>query len=1158
MASRSCVSGCGRFLTSSDGHDRCPSCLGFRHAEAALVDESCSHCGNMTMAMLRSRYLLARRGGIPLALPRSSSSGQRTTSAQGQGDLRITVRASPSSTSPRASHSSSTSHRLGFPDEYAGSSDRAGPIISFGAPADDGVSITASGDELGSGEDDSAALPPSGRVALPESDPELTAMLSRAAESIGLHYRRPPSPERSRLDDWFLGAQAERRQPPPVPFFPEVHEEVTRSWKAPFSARNRPSASSVLTTLDGGAAQGYVEVPPVERAIAMQLCPQGAAAWRGNPRLPSRACKFSSALTAKAYGAAGQAASALHAMALLQVHQAKALKQLHEGDADPGVLQELRTATDLALRATKVTARALGQTMSTLVVQERHLWLTLADMRESDKHRFPDSPISQAGLFGEAVEDFAQQFSAAQKQTEAFRHILPRRSAAVSTPPPAAAPPSARRRGRPPAASTSAPARPQQQPALRPQRGAGRRRQAQPASAPAKPVKRQGRRRPWDGRPGAFGSCSSGDGDRTTPSPGGGPGGESFVSFLFCSAKPKTSIKEQFPFPPGPKRARMAVYETSSPHSRPPLSSPVGSRVRSEDATPSPASPAQLWSQVSVTPHTQTPLRDALPFESGPCAPFRCPTVGTSVTPLVPLVQSLGAWLELPRPSRWLLRTIRLGYAIQFARRPPKFRGIRFTSVLSKDAPVLRAEVAVLLAKDAIEPVPPAEMKSGFYSPYFIVPKKDGGLRPILDLRVLNRALHKLPFRMLTQRGPSEGGRGASPLGGALLAQSDLVPRTNAPRDSPSLANSSEEGSTFSERGHPLAPAPRLVESPRMVLGRDAEVLSGLPPAVVNTITSARALSTRQAYRLKWNLFVNWCSPRREDPRRCPIAVVLSFLQDGLERRLSPSTLKVYVAAIAAHHDAVDGKSLGKHDLVIRFLRGARRLNPPRPYLVPSWDLPSVLSALRGAPFEPLQSVELKFLSLKTVLLSALATVKRVGDLQAFSVDDSCLEFGPADSHVVLRPRPGYVPKVPTMPFRDQVVNLQALPREEADPAIALLCPVRALRIYVDRTQSFRTSDQLFVCFGGQQKGRAVSKQRLAHWIVEAIVLAYQARRLPCPLGVRAHSTRGVASSWALARGASIADICKAAGWATPNTFARFYNLRIEPVSSRVLVSDGQ
>ncbi len=323
------------------------------------------------------------------------------------------------------------------------------------------------------------------------------------------------------------------------------------------------------------------------------------------------------------------------------------------------------------------------------------------------------------------------------------------------------------------------------------------------------------------------------------------------------------------------------------------------------------------------------------------------------------------------------------------------------------------------------------------------------------------------------------------------------------------------------------------------------------------TITSAWAPSTRRAYTLKWNLFVEWCSSHQEDPRRCSIRAVLSFLQQGLERRLSPSTLKVYVAAISAYHDPVEGKSVGKHNLVVRFLRGARRLNPPRPPSLPSWDLALVLRALITAPFEPLQSVELKFLSMKTLLLTALASIKRVGDLQAFSVDDSCLQFGPADSSATLRPRPGYVPKVPTTPFRDQVVNLQALPPEEADPALALLCPVRALRQYTDRTQSFRTSEQLFVCYGGQQKGKAVSKQRMAHWIVDAITLAYEAQGVPCPLRLRAHSTRGVASSWALARGASLADICRAAGWATPNTFARFYSLRVEPVSSCVLTSNG-
>lgn len=37
----------------------------------------------------------------------------------------------------------------------------------------------------------------------------------------------------------------------------------------------------------------------------------------------------------------------------------------------------------------------------------------------------------------------------------------------------------------------------------------------------------------------------------------------------------------------------------------------------------------------------------------------------------------------------------------------------------------------------------------GFYSPYFIASKKGGGFRPILDLKVLNWSLHKLPFRIL-------------------------------------------------------------------------------------------------------------------------------------------------------------------------------------------------------------------------------------------------------------------------------------------------------------------------------------------------------------------------------------------------------------------------
>ncbi len=42
-------------------------------------------------------------------------------------------------------------------------------------------------------------------VAMSESDLEMTAMLSRTTERLGLEWRPPPCPEHSRLDDWFPG-----------------------------------------------------------------------------------------------------------------------------------------------------------------------------------------------------------------------------------------------------------------------------------------------------------------------------------------------------------------------------------------------------------------------------------------------------------------------------------------------------------------------------------------------------------------------------------------------------------------------------------------------------------------------------------------------------------------------------------------------------------------------------------------------------------------------------------------------------------------------------------------------------------------------------------------------------------------------------------------
>ncbi len=834
MPFRPCVSGCGRYLAPGDGHDRCLSCLGIEHAEAAFVDESCPHCGGMTVAGLRTRLRFLQRGGVPVPLPRSRvpPGGYRgeATSGSSRAGLTVTVRNSPKTA--RAPPVTGTSLPMELPRERAGPSHGGGvPLVSFGAPPDDRMSIaTLEGESDQSGDDGSVPLPPSGRSAVPDSDPEMVAMLARAAESVGLEWRPPPCPEPSRLDDWFLGvARAGSQGPTPVPFFPEVHDELTGTWTAPFTARNRSSGSSSLATLDGGAARGYTEVPPVERSVAMQLCPRTASTWRGNPLLPSRACRHSSALTGSAYAACGEAASALHAMALLQVHQAKALRDLHEGGHDPGVLSELRTATDLGQLGKEQTLPGaedlfsrygvrLGQSDSAPHTGTRSVGVELLEYIQEQDGGTTETVSEAPGAYGGCGGGHA----AGAAPYETASTLAPWPSPEVGV---------AERHAEGPSHSSLPP---NLHPVVRPFIPSGR-------SAPGTGLQascglhrrlRQGLGghvqracsvRGLDGSPTALahqlprvaGSTPGLEPSQETltrracTSPYGQHGDR-------CVHQPTrwSTLPSHVTTRPPPPPLESEASEVASRHSYPGLAQPDSRRAVTSCAprrmeTPSPDGPADLATFWTCTGRPVRVPRDV-------------------ALPVVLL------------PDRWNTRHGRTG--TQLAAGPSQI---------------------------CISPSEPSR----------------------------------------TDSVQGQRGRGADPARGTILAYQDLVPRADASRDSPSLADSSEEGSTDSETGHLMAPASRSLETSCLVPRRDAEVLGDLPQEVVDTITSARAPSTRHAYALKWNLFVEWCSSHREDPRRCPIRVVLSFLQQGLERRLSPSTLKVYVAAIAAKHDPVEGKS---------------------------------------------------------------------------------------------------------------------------------------------------------------------------------------------------------------------------------------------------------
>ncbi len=89
-----------------------------------------------------------------------------------------------------------------------------------------------------------------------------------------------------------------------------------------------------------------------------------------------------------------------------------------------------------------------------------------------------------------------------------------------------------------------------------------------------------------------------------------------------------------------------------------------------------------------------------------------------------------------------------------------------------------------------------------------------------------------------------------------------------------------------------------------------------LPERVLNTVVEARAPSTRRLYALKWSIFSAWCQDRDLDPVTSDVSVVLSFLQEMLDKQHSSSTIKVYMAAIAAFHTPIAGQLVGRDGAV--------------------------------------------------------------------------------------------------------------------------------------------------------------------------------------------------------------------------------------------------
>ncbi len=436
-------------------------------------------------------------------------------------------------------------------------------------------------------------------------------------------------------------------------------------------------------------------------------------------------------------------------MAILQVHQAKALKQVHEGSTDPELMQELRTATDFTLQATKVTELSPVQRISFLGVELDSVSMT-ARLTEERAQAVLNCLSSFRGRNVVPLKQFQRLLghmaSAAAVTPLGLLHMRPLQHWLHSR-----VPRWAWRRG-----TLRVGISQQCRRSLSLSTGRGAPRTSVPAYCCHNRCLQHGLGH-YMQRAGSLGALDRAPTALAHQLPG------AVGSAFSLAAVPATAVGQARASPHG-QHCGGLVYQpaggyTITPHvtARPP-SPPLESHAVQVTASCSHPGAAQSCGRRALTT-AHVPRRMATPSRDDPAD-------------LESIRGSSGRPVCLPR-------VLPLPAVLLPDRGPPRHRrtGTQLASGLTQVC------------------VSPSE-----------------------------------PTRTDTVQ--AQGGRGAGPAGCAPLAHPDLVSRTHFPRDSTSLAHSSEEGPPFSGARHHMAPASRSMEPPCVAPGRDAADLSGLPPAV--------------------------------------------------------------------------------------------------------------------------------------------------------------------------------------------------------------------------------------------------------------------------------------------------------------------------------------
>ena len=267
------------------------------------------------------------------------------------------------------------------------------------------------------------------------------------------------------------------------------------------------------------------------------------------------------------------------------------------------------------------------------------------------------------------------------------------------------------------------------------------------------------------------------------------------------------------------------------------------------------------------------------------------------------------------------------------------------------------------------------------------------------------------------------------------------------------------------------------------------------------------------------------------------------FLLEKFQAGSAPSTLAGYRTAISKTLLPHTGVNLGD-DQDLSALLNNFKVERSRPRnVIPEWDLSLVLNRLASAPFEPLSTAPLKFLTWKVVFLLALASGRRRGEIHA--LDFSKVRWKGDGSEVSLQVIPSFLAKTQlasSPPLAFTIPALESSLGSDMEDDL-LLCPLRALRVYLKRTKGLRVGKRLLFISHQAKFKRDIRSATISSWIQKCIRTCYDLadQDSACSFKVRAHDLRAMAASIAYMGRVPLDQVMQACSWQSHNTFTSFY-----------------